>query len=289
MSSGGARREGGGGGDSPIERREADGGGRATEERTVEVRGWHDEPWPVFVRQARGDGAPVLWVHGVPTSSDDWVPFLERAGGIAPDLPGFGRSSKRGDGDFTLRGYGRFPGPLLDALGVDRVRLVVHDWGAAALTWAAANPERVERLVVIGSVPLLPGYRWHRVARLWRTRGVGEVAMGLTTPFGLRRTLPGTLGREAAEHFDQGTQRAILRLYRSAPPECLADAGRDLERLRGIPATVIWGGRDPYLPVGFAHRYGEALGAEVRVFDELGHWLWAEDPAAFEAIVAAVA
>ena len=263
--------------------------GRTVGGRTVEVAGWHDEPWPVFVREADGDGTPILWVHGVPTSSDDWVPFLERAGGIAPDLPGFGRSSKRGDGDFTLGGYGRFPGPLLDALGVDRVRLVVHDWGAAALTWAAANPERIERLVVIGSVPLLPGYHWHRVARLWRTPAVGEVAIGLTTGFALRRSLPGRLGAEAAEHFDVGTQRAILRLYRSAPPGFLADAGRDLGALRDVPSTVVWGGRDPYLPVEFAHRYAAALDADVRVFDDLGHWLWAEDPAAFEAILAAVA
>jgi pimeloyl-ACP methyl ester carboxylesterase len=259
------------------------------DETIIQVEGWHDEPWPVFVRQAPGgdDAAPILWMHGVPTSSDDWVPFLERAGGIAPDLPGFGRSSKRGDGDFTLGGYGRFPGPLLDALEIERVRLVVHDWGSAALQWAAANPDRVERLVVVDAVPLLPGYRWHRVARLWRARLVGEVAIGLTTAFALKRSLPEPLGTESASHFDVGTQRAILRLYRSASPDHLALAGRELDRLRDVPSTVIWGGSDPYLSTDFAHRYGEALGAEVRVFDELGHWLWAEDAAAFEAIVAA--
>ncbi len=258
------------------------------EERNVEVAGWGDVPWPVFVRSAPGDGTPILWMHGVPTSAVDWVPFLVRGGGIAPDLPGFGRSSMRGDGDFTLDGYARFAGLLLDALGVVRVRLVVHDWGAAALAWAAANPERIERLVVIGSVPLLPGYRWHRVARLWRTPAVGEVAIGLTTGFALRRVLPGDLGREAWPHFDQGTQRAILRLYRSAPPERLAAAGAALGALRDVPSTVVWGGRDPYLPVAFAHAYEEALGASVRVFDELGHWPWVEDPAAFEAIVDAL-
>lgn len=258
------------------------------EERTVEVTGWHEDPWPVFVRTEPGDGTPVLWLHGVPTSSDDWVPFLERAGGIAPDLPGFGRSSKRGDGDFTLGGYGRFPGALLDALGIERVRLVVHDWGAAALQWAAAHPERVERLVVVNAVPLLPGYRWHRVARLWRTRGAGEVAVGATTAFALRRALPGSIGREAGAHFDQGTQRAILRLYRSAPPDALADAGRDLARLRGVPSTVVWGARDPFIPTAFAHRYGEALGAEVRVLEGFGHWPWAQDAAGAEAILAAL-
>ena len=59
---------------------------------------------PIFWRSAPGEGAPVLYVHGVPTSSDDWVPFLERTGGLAPDLPGFGRSSKRGDLDYSIAG-----------------------------------------------------------------------------------------------------------------------------------------------------------------------------------------
>jgi pimeloyl-ACP methyl ester carboxylesterase len=56
----------------------------------------------------------VLYLHGVPTSSDDWVAFLERTGGLAPDLPGFGRSGKRGDGDFTMAGYDRFVEDFLD-------------------------------------------------------------------------------------------------------------------------------------------------------------------------------
>jgi pimeloyl-ACP methyl ester carboxylesterase len=246
-------------------------------------------PWPAYVRTAEGDGTPILWVHGVPTSSDDWVPFLERAGGIAPDLPGFGRSSKRGDGDFTLGGYARFAGALLDALDVPRVRLVVHDWGAAVLKWAAENPSRVERIVVVNSVPLLPGYHWHRVARVWRTRAAGEILMGLTTGFGLKRSLPGTLGAEAAAHFDQGTQRAILRLYRDADPGVLAAAGASFGALRDVPSVVIWGDRDPYIPAKFAHAYGEALGAEVRLLEGLGHWPWAEDPRALDAILEAVA
>ena len=56
----------------------------------------------------------MLYLHGVPTSSDDWVAFLERTGGLAPDLPGFGRTGKRGDGDFTMPGYDRFVEAFLD-------------------------------------------------------------------------------------------------------------------------------------------------------------------------------
>ena len=65
------------------------------------------------------------------------------------------------------------------------MRLLMHDWGGVGLLLAQRLPRRVERLVLINTVPLLPGYRWHRTARIWRTRGLGELAMGATG----RRTL----------------------------------------------------------------------------------------------------
>jgi pimeloyl-ACP methyl ester carboxylesterase len=58
------------------------------DEHTIEVAGA-----PVFYRSAPNPaGAPPLYLHGVPTSSDDWVTLLARTGGVAPDLIGFGRS-----------------------------------------------------------------------------------------------------------------------------------------------------------------------------------------------------
>src|SRR3954454_23172952 len=132
-------------------------------------------------------GRPVLYIHGVPTDGDDWLPFLERSGGYAPDLPGFGRSDKPPQFDYSIAGYGRWLRSYVEHLGLDRFSLVVHDWGAVGLELAQAMPERVERLVVMNAVPLLPGYTWHRVARLWRTPLVGELAMGFTFKFTLRR------------------------------------------------------------------------------------------------------
>src|SRR4051794_3636722 len=123
-------------------------------------------------------GAPPLYVHGVPSDGDDWLPFLERTGGYAPDLPGFGRSGKPADFDYTIEGYTTFLEAFLDHVGVDRFSLVVHDWGAAALPLAERTPGRVERLVIVNAVPLLPGYRWHTIARIWRTPVAGELFMG---------------------------------------------------------------------------------------------------------------
>jgi pimeloyl-ACP methyl ester carboxylesterase len=241
---------------------------------------------PVFWRAAPSAGAPVLYVHGVPTSSDDWLPFLALTGGLAPDLPGFGRSGKGGQNDYSLEGIAGFVERFLDMAGVERVKLVVHDWGAAALAFAIRYPERVERLVVVNAVPLLEGYRWHWVARRWRTRFVGEMAMGLTFRATVKRVLrpafagpvPDDFVRAAWRHFDQGTQRAILRLYRSAPESQLAAAGRDLARI-SAPALVVWGALDPFLAPRFGDSYAAKLpAAQVEHVADAGHWPWLDRP-----------
>lgn len=246
---------------------------------------------PVFWRSAPSPpGAPVpLYLHGVPTSSDDWLAFLVRAGGgIAPDLPGFGRSGKPGSRAYTIDEYDRFLERFLDHLGVERVALLVHDWGAVGLAFAQRLPERVERVAVVNAVPLLPGYRWHRTARIWRTPGLGELAMGATTRLTFKlasresNATPGPMPDEfvdgVMEHFDQGTQRAILRLYRSSPPETLARAGERLWRVRA-PALVAWGLRDPYIPARFAREYAQALGhAQLLELPDAGHWPWFDRP-----------
>jgi pimeloyl-ACP methyl ester carboxylesterase len=240
-------------------------------ERRSEVAGldthWHQS----------GD-APILYLHGVPTAGWDWEPFLARSGGLAPDLPGFGRSAKPGDFDYSIPGYDRFVEAFCAHTGLERLSLVVHDWGGVGLAFAQRFPERIDRLVVLSTVPLLPGFRWHRVARAWRTPVVGELTMGFTTRFGFRRSLPPEIADRAYDDFDHGTQRAILRLYRSAPAEELARHGARLGELR-CPALVAWPTRDPYIGPEFGRRYADALGGEVRLeLVDGGHWTWLDRP-----------
>jgi pimeloyl-ACP methyl ester carboxylesterase len=264
-------------------------------EHTAELEGL-----PIFWRGGgavvgSGGAAVPLYLHGVPSNSDEWVPFLKRSGGLAPDLPGFGRSGKPGSLSYTIDEYDRFIERFLDFVGVERVRLVVHDWGAVGLAFAQRRPERIERLVVINAVPLLPGYRWHRTARIWRTPVLGELAMGTTNRRVLQflsRESNATAGPMPEEwldsvlgHFDQGTQRAILRLYRSSPPAVLEAAGAQLRALR-MPALVVWGMRDPYIPERFGRAYASALGgAEVIELPDAGHWPWLDRPDVIDRVV----
>jgi pimeloyl-ACP methyl ester carboxylesterase len=255
---------------------------------------------PVFWRSASSPagaagGAVPLYLHGVPTNSDDWLPFLARTGGLAPDLPGFGRSGKPGSRLYTIAEYDRFLERFVQESGAQRVKLVVHDWGAVGLALAQRLPALVERLVIINAVPLLAGYRWHRTARIWRTPVLGELAMGTTSRPVLRflsresNATPGPMPEawldSVLDHFDQGTQRAILRLYRSSPPTVLAAAGERLATLR-MPALVAWGMRDPYMPDRFGAAYASALPhAELLELPDAGHWPWLDRPDLVDRVV----
>lgn len=244
---------------------------------------------PVFLRRAGDDEVPIVYLHGIPTSSFDWLSPLALGGGIAVDLPGYGRSGKRGDLDYSLAGHVRFLDRLLEELDLDRVRLCMHDWGAAVgLAWACEQPERVERIVAINAVPLLPGFVWRGPARLVRTPLVGPITVGLNTKRILRHVsrrasagkgpMPEPFVASVAERFDLGTERATLALLRSATPELLAQAGARLGAI-DAPALVLWGEHDPYIPQRFGAGYAAKLGdATLEVVENAGHWPWIDRP-----------
>ena len=256
---------------------------------TIELHEAELDGLPVVWRSAAGDDVPTLWIHGVPDSGELWTPFLERAGGVAPDLPGFGRSAKRGDLDYSIGGYADWLERFCELAGLDRVRLAVHDWGSVGLAFAQRAPERIDRIVAINTVPLLPGYRWHPLARIWRTPIAGEIAMGFAVGPVVRRLLPAGRAEPVLADFDPGTQRAILRLYRASPPDALAAAGRALGSI-GAPALVLHGARDRYIPARFADGLAAALGdGRVEHLDGAGHWPWLDRPDVVERVAAFLA
>jgi pimeloyl-ACP methyl ester carboxylesterase len=234
-------------------------------------------------------GGGPLYLHDALTSSDDWVPFLERTGGLAPDLIGFGRSGKGGHLDYSPEGLTGFVKDLLSELGAEPTSVVGHGWGGAlALLLAQQDPSRVKRLVLIDAVPLLDGFSWHGPARVWRRPLIGELVMGATPRWLLARELRKATVRpdawtaprleEVWDQFDQGTQRALLRLHRAADERRLAELGRGLGTVTA-PALVVWGENDPWFSPQFADAYGAALpDATVERIPDAGHWPWLDQP-----------
>jgi pimeloyl-ACP methyl ester carboxylesterase len=252
-----------------------------------------------FFRRVPGEGPPAVFVHGNPTHSEDWLPFLERMTGpaVAFDLPGWGRSAKPpvADFDYSMTALARFVLRFLQRLAVEDYSLVVHDFGGLALIAAQEQPERVQRLVIANALPLLPGYRWHRLARIWRTRGLGELSNRIWTrrlaDLGLRESRGDWSRHDPAfvdmiwDRFDSGTRAAMLSLYRSADPALLAAAGERLGTLR-CPALVIWGMRDRYISPRFGAAYAERLqNAELIELPAAGHWPWIDAPQAVDRVV----
>jgi pimeloyl-ACP methyl ester carboxylesterase len=253
-----------------------------------------------FFRRVPGESAPAVFVHGNPTHSGDWQPFLERMEGpaLALDLPGWGRSDRPppGEFDYSMDGLARFVRRFLQRMAVEEHSLVVHDWGSLALIGAQEEPERIRRLLVANAVPLLPGYRWHRTARIWRTRGLGEASRVLATPrlvdIGLRESRgdwsrhdPAFVEEVVEQMRDRRRLAAILGLYRSGDPERLAAAGDRLGSI-GAPALVIWGLRDRYIPSRFGGAYADVLpSADLLELPEAGHWPWIDEPAVIERVI----
>jgi pimeloyl-ACP methyl ester carboxylesterase len=274
------------------------------DEHTIELAGS-----PVFYRSAPAPGADAsppgrgaqtteavpLYLHGIPTSSDDWTEALTRTGGVAPDLPGFGRTGKGGQLDLSINGHADFVEALLAALGIERVQLVLHDWGAAGgLGFAQRHPDRVERIVLVNALALNAAFRWRGLARTWRRPVLGELTMGSVNRRLLARYLRRASTRDESwpdsrvgaiwEQFDQGTQRAILRLHRDADEQTLARAEQGLSSL-AMPALVLWGERDPWLPPAVGETYAHALPeATFEAVPDAGHWPWLDRPELVERI-----
>ena len=193
----------------------------------------------------RAGDAPVLYLHGVPTRRSTGIPFLERTGGMAPDLPGFGRSAKPGDFDYSIDGYDRFLEPSSTSSVSSASRSSSTTGARSAWRFAQRFPERIERLVLFTCVPLLPGYRWHRVARgLAHARG-RRADDGLHHPAApsgasCRPSSPTAPGRASTRAPSGRSCGSTARRRR----RCSRARGRAARRA-ALPGAVLWPTRDP--------------------------------------------
>ena len=142
---------------------------------------------------------------------------------------------------------------------------------------------------------VFPGYRWHSMARIWRTPVLGELLQACASRGVFRRLIslrePRGLPRDFVEtmydHYDKRTRRAVLKLYRATDDP--GGAGLEFTRLvaeRELPTLVIWGEHDPYLPSEYAVRQRDLLpSADVHVLTSSGHWPFADSPETVERLL----
>ncbi len=265
----------------------------------IEVDGIQDR---AVLAGPEGSSEAVVFVHGNPGSADDWQALADACGArgmraVALDMPDFGETEAPRGFEHTVAGYAVFLDHALEGLGVERAHLVLHDFGGPfGLVWAATHPERLASITLIDT-GILPGYRWHRMARIWRTPVVGELFQAIATRSGFRRGiaaaepkgLPLEFVDRMYDQYDRATKKAVLKLYRSADdPGAAAEEFAAWMSTHDIPALVIWGKQDRYLPASYAERQREAFPlAEVHVLDGSGHWPFVDLPETVERLLLA--
>ena len=253
-----------------------------------------------LVRQA---GSPhseeaVVFVHGNPGSSEDFDELLPHVGDfarvLAPDMPGFGKSERATAFAYTVDGFARHIDEILRHCGVVRAHLVLHDFGGPwGLAWAASHADRVRSLVLI-NVGVLPGYRYHKYAQLWRTPLLGELSIFATTRALFKaalnrdnpRPLPEKILNRMFDQWDRGTRRAVLSLYRATSAAEVSSVKQgEILAPHALPALVVWGAGDPNIPVRYADAQAQFFDADIKKVDGAGHWPMIDDPERIRALV----
>lgn len=241
-----------------------------------------------------GTGPPVLLLHGWPTSSYLWrrvTPALaEEHRVIAPDLPGFGASSKPLHTQYSFELFGRTLDALVSDLGLREVGLVVHDLGGPiGVHWALHRPGRVSRLALLNTL-LYPEFSAatsdfvasvldpeRREALLSPDGLTGIMRLGVSDPAQLSDECLETV---VAPFAEPEARRALAAAAVGLDSAGFAEIARLLPGLR-IPVLGLYGARDRILPdvaETFARVKQDVPHAEIHPLTGVGHFLQEELP-----------
>lgn len=205
-----------------------------------------------------GDGRVVLFLHGNPTSSYLWrniIPHVAAAGArcIAPDLPGFGRSGKPDIG-YRFEDQVRYVDAFIESLGLDRLTLVVHDWGSAlGLNWARRHPDRIDGIAMMEFISPVPSWDdWpaplRELFQAFRTPGAGEDLVLEQNVF-IEKVLPGAVSRGLTEaemqHYRAPFSDKAARQPMLSFPRDLPIAGQPADVVATVQAYMDWLAQSP--------------------------------------------
>jgi pimeloyl-ACP methyl ester carboxylesterase len=256
----------------------------------------------------QGDGDPVVCLHGVPVSSFLYrkvVPELAQRGlrGVAFDFPGLGLADRPADFDYSWSGLAGWTGEAIEALGIERCHLVVHDIsGPVGFEWAIRNPERVLSLTALNT--LVDAATFHRPWTMhpFSIRGVGELWLRGTPKFLFSQLfyLQGVKDRSAVPPAEVRAHIELLRRGDNGDAFLKIMRGFELNEAkqrfffeglaqRPYPAQVVWGEKDPARGAGPRHEVKRALGLEDETLLLAKHFLQEDQAPAVAKAIASLA
>ena len=243
-----------------------------------------------------GQGPAVLFSHGTPTWSLEWRHLVRGLSGqfrcLAPDHLGFGLSPRPAGADYRPEAHARRFRRLVEALGLERYHLVVHDFGGPiALDGALDEPGRLDRLVVFNSFlwPFTDQPRTRRMARLaggglfrWLYRNVNLSFVISRSAWGAGPRPP-EVWRQYTQVFPDADSReqvlwALARSLEASTP-FFRSLWERRERLADTPVHLVWGLADTAFGPDALARFREAWPrATVAELPRAGHWPHEEEP-----------
>ncbi|ELZ17176.1 alpha/beta hydrolase fold protein [Haloterrigena salina JCM 13891] len=238
-----------------------------------------------------GDGEPILFCHGIPTSSFLWrdvAPALsDDYRVIAPDMVGYGNSAMHDGFDRSIRAQEAMIDGLVEELGLESLTFVGHDLGGGvALRYAVHEPDAVDRLVLSNAV-CYDSWPIETIVDLGLPATINE--MGVDD---VRETLEGvfrdTRYDDPEEAFVDGmlapwdSEEAAVSLSRNAIGTNTSHT-TEIDPSE-IPARtlLLWGAEDEFQGIEYAERLeGDISDAELVGLDEASHWVMADRPDAY--------
>ena len=245
----------------------------------------------------QGSGHPVFLIHGSGPGVTAWanwrlvIPELAKSlRVIAPDMLGFGYTDRPDGVTYSMDGWVDHAMSLLDALNIEKTHLVGNSFGGAlALALAIRHPDRIERLVLMGSVGV-PFEITSGLDDVWGYEPSLENMRKLLDIFAYDRSL---VTDELAELRYQasirpGFQESFSAMF-PAPRQRWVDAmtspDGDIKAI-AKETLIIHGRDDEVIPVATSHRLNQLIPkSQLHVFGECGHWTQIEHNARFNRLV----
>lgn len=245
-----------------------------------------------------GTGFPVLLIHGSGPGVSAWANWrlniaeLARSSRVlAPDVVGFGYTEVPQDMMFGLPAWVTHLVGFLDAKGIEKADLVGNSFGGAlALAMAISHPQRVRKLVLMGSAglefDLTPG-----LDAVWGYTPSVENMLHLLNVFVHDKKLatPELAALRYQASVREGVQESFARMFSPGPRQryirSLASNEDDISRI-AHKALVVHGRQDQVIPLQGSLRLSSLLAnADMHVFPNCGHWTQIEKRAEFNQLV----